>query len=100
MTPVATSRTIWLAGLPVLLAIAFALSSGQSQDERTVRAAYLFNLTRFAEWPQKNSELLIGVLGKSDTGDVLEKMLDGKTSEAGTIHVVLSPSDDQLQREG
>jgi TonB family protein len=70
----------------------------QSQDERAVRAAYVFNLTKFVEWPAKKNELQIGFFGSRETGEYLQKMLDGRTIESRQIHMTLFPSDDELQK--
>ncbi len=79
-----------------LLAAAAPRLSAQSQDERAVRAAYVFNLTKFVEWPPDKTKLVIGFLGNREMGDFLHKMLDGKTSESRVIQVMLFPSDTEL----
>jgi len=81
-----------------LLALLPSVSGSQSQDERAVRAAYVFNLSRYVEWPSEKKELVIGFIGPRDTGEFLLKMLDGKKSESRPIHVMLFPSDDELPR--
>jgi hypothetical protein len=89
----------------VRLACAFALmslvappASAQLQDERAVKAAFVFNLTKYVEWPHPSDELVIGFIGDSSMGEVLRKTLAGKTSESRPIRVLLSPSDDELER--
>jgi len=81
-----------------LLALLSAVSGSQSQDERAVRAAYVFNLSRYVEWPSEKKELVIGFIGPRDTGEFLLKMLDGKMSESRPIRVMLFPSDAELPR--
>ncbi len=84
-----------------LLALLFfraSPSGAQPHDEHTVKAALVFNLTKYVEWPQGNSEFVIGFIGEGSMGEVLKSMLDGKTSESRTIHVLLSPSDQDLAR--
>ena len=71
--------------------------SAQSRDERAVRAAYLFNLIKFVEWPHGNDDFLIGFVGSPATGDVMRKMLDGKASDSRVIRVLLNPPEDQLK---
>jgi TonB family protein len=85
----------WAFGLVVLVP---AICLPQSQDERAVRAAYVFNLTKFVEWPPEKNELRIGFFGSTETGEFLRKMLDGRTSESRQIHMILFPSDDELQK--
>lgn len=69
----------------------------QVRDERAVKAAFVFNLTKYVEWPQASNELVIGFVGEGPMGEILKKMLDGKTSESRAIHVVLFPSDEELE---
>ncbi len=70
----------------------------ESRDDRSVRAAYVFNLIKYVEWPAPKNELLIGFFGDAATGDVLGSMLNGRTSEGRTLRVVSSPSDEELAR--
>ena len=65
---------------------------GAQQDERAVRAAYLFNLTKYVSWPQELRELKICSLADQRTGLQLKQLLEGKTSEGRAVHVVLDPS--------
>lgn len=67
-------------------------------DESAVRAAFVFNLTKYVEWPHLGNELVIGFAGDSNTGEVLQKVVAGKTVGARTIRVVLSPSEEQLSK--
>ena len=80
-----------------LLAVSVA-GFGQLRDERAVRAAYVFNLTKYVEWPGGGSELVIGFEGNRPTGEILQKLLDGKTSDSRLIRVLLFPSKDELKR--
>lgn len=89
------------AGLACALSLVslFApLLSAQLQDERTVKAAFVFNLTKYVEWPHPSQELTIGFVGDGPMGETLQKVLDGKTSESRPIRVLLFPSDEQLQQ--
>lgn len=85
----------WALGLVVLVP---GICWPQSQDERAVRAAYVFNLTKFVEWPAEKNELQIGFFGSRETGEYLQKMLDGRTSESRQIRMILFPSDDELRK--
>lgn len=81
-----------------LVSLFAPLLSAQSQDERAVKAAFVFNLTKYVEWPHPSQELVIGFVGDGPMGEMLQKVLDGKTSEARPIRVLLFPSDEQLQQ--
>jgi len=63
-----------------------------------VRVAYLYSLIKFVDWPAPQNDLLIGYVGTPGTGETLLKSLDGRKSDAHTLHVVLSPSDEMLER--
>jgi TonB family protein len=75
-----------------------ALVSAQSKDQRAVRAAYVYNLTKLVEWPPGTNQIVVGYVGDYDTGAFLQTMLNGKSSDSRPIRVVLFPSDDQLPK--
>lgn len=82
----------------VFLLLIPGFTAAQSHDERSVKAAFVFNLTKYVEWPQPNSEMVIGYLGEEGTGEIFKKMLDGKRSGSQSIRVLLLPSTADLQR--
>jgi len=85
----------------VLIAVFTLLSSillGQVHDERAVRAAFVYNLTKYVEWPEANGAMTIGYIGEPEAGETLKKMLDGKNSDSRPIRVLLSPSEAELER--
>ncbi len=56
--------------------------AAKSPDENKIRAAFLFNFSKFIEWPQSSfisthDELVIGILGPDYLGDEL-KSLNGR----------------------
>lgn len=86
-------------GTRVFLIMLFALSSpAQLEDEYKVKAAFVYNLTKYIEWPQSSRGLRIGVVGKGPIGELLRQMLEGKKTDSGPIQVLLSPSDEELER--
>ena len=84
---------LWLAalGLP-------RCTPAQVLDQRALKAAYVFNLTKYVEWPQPSRELLVGFVGDGPMGESLEKLLSGKASESRQIRVLLSPKDEALEK--
>jgi hypothetical protein len=70
----------------------------QELDERAIKVAYIFNLTKYVEWPRAGSQLVVGFVGDGPMGEALEKMLSGKTTDSRVIRVVLSPKDDALDQ--
>jgi hypothetical protein len=83
-----------------MVSLCFCSFSSQAQlrDERAVRAAYVFNLTKYVEWPPDKRELWIGFAGSRTTGEMLQKMLEGKNSESRPIHVRMFPSAEELKK--
>ena len=100
-TPAAGRRVrALLAGLAAALILLPAHAQEGLRDERAVRAAYVFNLIKYVEWPSQGRELTIALIGDAETGGVMASMLDGRTSNGKNIHVVLSPSDEALENCG
>ncbi len=62
--------------------------SAQSRDERAVRAAYVFNLTRYVDWPPETKEVVIGFWGNRNTAAVFQRMLDGRSIGSKIIRLV------------
>jgi hypothetical protein len=84
--------------VPGLISLVLAGSAvAQLQDENAVKVAYVYNLTKYVQWPQPSHDLVIGFIGEGPMGELLKKALDGKSIDTGQIRVVVSPSDDQLQ---
>lgn len=81
-----------------LAAIALLLSDclPAQQDERAVRAAFVFNLTKYVSWPGKRDRLVIGVIGPGSIGPVLKQVLDGKVSDGRRISVVMHTPESEL----
>jgi len=88
---------LWMTLATLILSTLAPFARGQ-QDERAVRAAFVYNLTKYVEWPQTGNELVVGFVGDSDMGGVLEKVLSGKTTDGKTVRVLRNPSNEQLQR--
>ncbi len=86
---------LWLAGAG---SVSSSTGAAQMRDERAVRAAYVFNLIKYVEWPSQDRELTIGLAGDAATGEVMEKLLNGRASDGETVRVVRSPSDEELAK--
>jgi hypothetical protein len=78
--------------LTLCLLLASTGNVGAQEDQRAVRAAYLFNLTRYVAWPRSSRDLRICSEADERTGELLKKILDGKNSDGRIVHVVLRPS--------
>src|SRR5688572_25643040 len=72
------------------LALSCSLLLGQAVDEYELKAAFLFNFTRFVEWPaQTNSGgvFVIGIYGDDPFGKTIERAVLGKTIAGRTLHL-------------
>jgi len=88
-----STRTVLGIGLVFLALQLLALGQQRNASEDQVKAAYLFNFAKLAEWPRQftldgTSPLVIGVIGGDDNFlDVLKAIVAGKI--IGTHVVVL-----------
>jgi hypothetical protein len=92
-------RTV-LAGLFLLAAWRFEASAAADSAEYQVKAAFLFNFTKYVEWPSNafsgaNSPFIIGIVGKDPFGGQMEKTLEGKTVDGHgfTVRRYRQPAD-------
>ena len=82
--------------IPAILLSAATLCSvapGQGGEEYRLKAAFLYNFTRFVEWPAEslkgpNDPIAICVLGKVPFGTVLAGAVDGKASQSHPLVVI------------
>jgi len=84
-----------------LLAVSMAhpvWGSAQTQSEFRVKAAYVFNLTKYVEWPSEKESLTIGVIGEGPIVQTLNSELSGRISDSRLIKVLINPPDDQIRR--
>ncbi len=85
-----------LALLTVILLSAVGMPA-QSQSELRIKAAYVFNLTKYVEWPALGSQVVIGVVGDGPMLGALRE-LSGKTSDSRQVVVVTAATDADLKR--
>lgn len=81
----------------VLLAVPFfggqpAAGTDPVSREYQLKAAFLYNFTKFIVWPtqrsgQPDTPLVIGVLGRNPFGNELEKIVRGRTTSGREIRV-------------
>jgi hypothetical protein len=92
-----------LLGLALVLAAApatLALAEPQGVGEYKVKAAFLYNFTKFVEWPDRAfpdaaAPFVVAVLGDDPFGDALD-VLKGKTAQGRPIVVRRAASLDAL----
>ena len=92
-------RATWRVLVLVCLCLFPVISTGQAKDEYAVKAAFVFNLTKYVEWPSSNSkEIIVGFIGEGPMGTTLHQVLSGKATGSKTVRVIVEPSKEELQR--
>jgi len=76
----------------VLLALACPCRAHAEPTEQEVKAALIFNITRFVEWPvgtfrSPDAPLVVALLGQDEVSAVLEQMLLHKTVDGHPVEV-------------
>ena len=70
---------------------------GQEQDEYAVKAAFIFNFSKFAEWPQTagSGDFEICILGENPFDANIDKLTRGKSANGRPIRVrrIKEPAD-------
>lgn len=74
---------------PALLGLLFALPvMALEQDEAAVKAAFIYNFTKFVEWPaEAEGPLQLCLIGETDSLLAALANLEGKQSQGRNIHV-------------
>ena len=95
-------RRAWWCGLLLMGVCASALPA-QISKEYQLKAAFLFNFTKFVEWPAARfagaeSPIVIAVVGRNPFGDELEKIVRDRTVNGRRLVIVhLDTADEALQ---
>jgi len=82
---------VFQAGTLLVLQVAFAVGAmAQTADEYQVKAAFLYNLAKFVEWPAETFKtakdpIVICILGRSPITEVLQSTVSGKAVEGRTL---------------
>jgi hypothetical protein len=68
-----------------------------------VKAAFLFNFTKFVEWPEKafngpQAPIVIGIIGDDPFGDSLMRIVAGQKAQGRAILIVKYRRGDDLRR--
>lgn len=89
------------------------------KKEDKIKAAFLYNFTKFVEWPAtrftgETTPIVIGVLGRNPFGEELEKIVEGRVvngrpilvklvntaEEISTVHLLFVPADEESRLPG
>ncbi|RYY29852.1 MAG: YfiR family protein [Chitinophagaceae bacterium] len=89
-----------LAFVLVLLASNFASAQKITSGEYNIKAAFIYNFTRFIEWPDSAfaaplSPFVIGVMGRDPFGARLEAVMNGETVKGRPIRIKRFTSESQ-----
>ena len=81
-----------LAGCLCLASVAVQAAEGKVSKEYQVKAAFLYNFTKFVEWPparfaDKSSPIVIGLLGPNQIGDELVNIVAGRKANGRNLVV-------------
>jgi hypothetical protein len=83
-------HTLMAAALLLAAMLRPAPASAQSASESTLKAAFLYNFAKFAEWPSDAppaDPLMICVVGDSGTADALDDTVKGRTIDGRKVIV-------------
>jgi hypothetical protein len=81
---------------------AFAAAQANQPSEYEVKAAFLFNFTKFVEWPDSSfrdaqAPLVIGIVGDDPFGDSLPRIVAGQKAQGRSISIVKYRRGDDLR---
>jgi uncharacterized protein DUF4154 len=95
----------WFLFALVAVALFCAIAAAQSDQpgEYEVKAAFLFNFTKFVEWPENafvdpHAPIVIGVIGDDPFGESLVRIVAGQKAQGRSIEVVKYRYGDNLRR--
>jgi len=85
------------------LALPTAAPAAEGPGEYDVKAAFLYNFTRFIEWPPEafrdaRAPLTLCVVGKDPFGEVLDDVVQGESVGGRELEVARPDPDDDLAR--
>jgi hypothetical protein len=85
-------KTILKYGLIILLAFVFSKAKGQQYTEYDLKAAYVYNFSKFVNWPEtsfksETSPFIITVFGDNPITPVLNKALKSKNIKGREIKI-------------
>jgi len=105
MLPHPTTRLKWLvklAGLCLAGAWAVAAETGPVVGEYQVKAAFIYNFTKFTDWPPSafsspGAPIVIGILGEDPFGQTMDDVVRGEVVRERPLVVKRLRPDDDLR---
>ena len=103
--PIGVSRVGWILSALIVGAFVCTIAAAQSDQpgEYDVKAAFLFNFTKFVEWPENafvdpQAPIVIGVIGDDPFGESLVRIVAGQKAQGRGIEIVKYRYGDNLRR--
>jgi hypothetical protein len=99
----AGGRWRWIVAAAIALSVAFRPLSASAQNSTTValKAAFLYNFAKFAEWPAAalapGQRLSLCVLGEQAIADALELTISGRAVDGHELTVQMVKADGPLR---
>ena len=98
----AAGRILFVLALGVL-SNAFAAAQSGQPSEYEVKGAFLFNFTKFVEWPESSfrdaqAPIVIGIIGDDPFGDSLLRIVGGQKAQGRAIVIIKYRRGDDLRR--
>jgi hypothetical protein len=92
-------RRTWRTVVAVTLMLAFtgwrAPCGAAAMDEYQAKAAFLYSLLKFVQWPSADGPLMVAVLGDDPFGSRLDEVMKGRSANGREILLKrVRPSDD------
>ncbi len=96
------ARLLRRAVVSLVLAFALAASAAPGLTEYQVKAAFLFNFTRFTEWPAgtfttTNAPLIIGIVGEDPFDKTLDDLVRGEVAQGHPLVIQRLRADEDLR---
>jgi uncharacterized protein DUF4154 len=95
----------WILSALIVGVFVCAIAAAQSDQpgEYDVKAAFLFNFTKFVEWPENafvdsNAPIVIGVIGEDPFGESLVRIVAGQKAQGRGIEIAKYRYGDNLRR--
>ena len=82
--------SIWGAGSTAVLLLLAVCALGQTAAEYQLKAAFVYNFTKFVDWPQESvhgANFQMCVLGQNPFGSELTHLTEGKAIEGHPVQV-------------
>lgn len=88
-----------LAALAALLTARHAVLTAQPEEERHIKALFLYNFAKFVDWPAElpAGPICIAVVGDDPFAAILDQVVSGKTVHGQGFVVRRAPAESQLQ---